>query len=184
MRLHDLKPAPGAHKRNRRLGRGISAGQGKTAGRGTKGQKSRTGGGKGPYFEGGQLPLVRRLPFKRGFTNLFKIDYQEVKVSDLQTAFPKGGTVTPVEMKAHKLIDDAEKPVVILGNGEASKKLKVSAHRFTKSARAKIEEAGGSVEELKLNITGARATIKLMRKADRAKFIRSNVHGQPTKSSK
>ena len=80
MKLHDLRPDPGATRKRRRVGRGIAAGQGKTAGRGTKGQGARAGGGKGPYFEGGQLPLVRRLPFKRGFTNIFRIEYQEVNV--------------------------------------------------------------------------------------------------------
>jgi len=170
MKLHDLKPDAGAHKRKRRLGRGISAGQGKTAGRGTKGQKARPGKHKSPYFEGGQLPLVRRLPFKRGFTNLFRIEYQEVNVSALQKVFPKGGTITPVELKQHRLISDAEKPVVILGDGDLKAKLTISAHRFTKSARSKIEGAGGAVNELKLTVTGARATIKLLRKAERAKL--------------
>jgi large subunit ribosomal protein L15 len=170
MKLHDLKPDVGAHKRKRRVGRGISAGQGKTAGRGTKGQKARPGKPKSPYFEGGQLPLVRRLPFKRGFTNLFRIEYQEVNVSALQTAFPKGGKIAAAELKAAHLISDVEKPIAILGDGDLKAKLTVSAHRFTKSARAKIEEAGGSVDELKLAVTGARATIKLLRKEDRAKL--------------
>jgi len=169
MKLHDLKPDVGAHKHRTRVGRGISAGKGKTAGRGTKGQKARTGGGKGPYFEGGQLPLVRRLPFKRGFTNLFRIEYQEVNVSALQKAFSRGGSVTPAALKLHHLISDVDKPVVILGDGELKAKLKISAHRFSKSARTKIEEAGGTVNELKLTVTGARATIKLQRKKDRPK---------------
>jgi len=167
MKLHDLKPDVGAHKHRHRVGRGISAGQGKTAGRGTKGQKSRTGGGKGKFFEGGQLPLVRRLPFKRGFTNLFRIEYQEVNVMALQKAFPKGGTVTAAELKKVHLIGDVDKPIVILGNGDLKAALKVSAHRFSKSARTKIEAAGGSVSEIKLATTGAYATIKLQRKADR-----------------
>ncbi len=83
MKLHDLRPADGSTKKRKRIGRGISAGQGKTSGRGTKGQHARSGGVKGPYFEGGQLPLVRRLPFKRGFTNIFRVEYQEVNVEDL-----------------------------------------------------------------------------------------------------
>src|ERR1700694_5074922 len=115
MKLHELKPDPGAHKRRRRVGRGISAGQGKTAGRGTKGQKARTGGGKGPYFEGGQLPLVRRLPFKRGFTNIFRVEYQEVSIKMLAANFKKGAEVTVQALKDHRLIDDADQPVVILG---------------------------------------------------------------------
>src|SRR6184192_3331641 len=99
MKLHDLKPDPGSRKRSRRVGRGISAGQGKTAGRGTKGQKARTGGAKGPYFEGGQLPLVRRLPFKRGFNNIFRIEYQEVSIKKLADAFKSGANVTPQTLK-------------------------------------------------------------------------------------
>ena len=169
MKLHDLKPDEGAHKKHRRVGRGISAGQGKTAGRGTKGQKSRTGGGKAPYFEGGQLPLVRRLPFKRGFNNIFRIEYQEVNVQALAEHFKAGAEITPQTMMDRRLIKDAEKPVVILGDGDLKVKLTVSAHRFTKSARAKIEGAGGAVNELKLTVTGARATVKLLPKAQRPK---------------
>ncbi len=173
MKLHDLHPDPGAHKRKRRVGRGISAGQGKTAGRGTKGQKARPGGGKAPYFEGGQLPLVRRLPFKRGFTNIFRVEYQEVSVEKLAKAFKKGAEVTPEALKERRLIGDSDKPVVILGNGELKVKLTVSAHRFTKSAREKIEAAGGTVNELELAVTGARATVKLLPKAQRAKAQQS-----------
>ena len=95
MKLHDLRPDKGSKKRRTRVGRGISAGKGKTAGRGTKGQGARRGGGKGPYFEGGQLPLVRRLPFKRGFTNIFRIEYQEVNIDALQERFSDGDTVSP-----------------------------------------------------------------------------------------
>src|SRR5438477_7314995 len=104
MKLHELKPDPGAHKKKHRVGRGISAGQGKTAGRGTKGQKARTGGAKGPYFEGGQLPLVRRLPFKRGFNNIFRIEYQEVSIKKLADAFKSGANVTPQALKDRRLI--------------------------------------------------------------------------------
>src|SRR5690606_22128070 len=95
---HDLRPDEGAKKNRKRVGRGISAGQGKTAGRGTKGQGARSGGGKGAYFEGGQLPLVRRLPFKRGFTNIFRVEYQEVNVEGLARLFSAGETVTPEAM--------------------------------------------------------------------------------------
>lgn len=167
MKLHDLKPDPGAHKRKRRVGRGISAGQGKTAGRGTKGQKARPGGAKGPYFEGGQLPFVRRLPFKRGFTNLFRIEHQEVNIEALSEAFEAGAEVTPATLVAVGLIKEIDEPVVILGDGELKAALNVSAHRFTKSARAKIEGAGGKVNELKLALTGARATIKKLPKNKR-----------------
>jgi large subunit ribosomal protein L15 len=171
MKLHDLKPAKGSHKRRTRVGRGISAGQGKTAGRGTKGQGARSGGTKAPYFEGGQLPLVRRLPFKRGFTNLFRIVHQEVSIAKIAEAFPKGGEVTPASLAAKLLIKDADKPVVVLGQGELKVAVKVSAHRMTMSAKAKIEAAGGSVEMLTLAIKGARATIKKLKKSERAKLL-------------
>ncbi len=160
MKLHDLKPAPGSKKKRTRVGRGIAAGKGKTAGRGTKGQGARSGGGKGPYFEGGQLPLVRRLPFKRGFTNPFRIEYQEVKVQILELHFEDGDRVTPVEMQARGLIREAGEPVVILGNGELTKKLTVRAHRFTKGAVSKIEEKGGSTEKIELRVTGIHATVR------------------------
>ncbi len=174
MKLSDLRPDKGAKKNRRRVGRGISAGQGKTAGRGTKGQGARSGGIKPPYFEGGQLPLVRRLPFKRGFTNPFRIVYQEVNVRDLQeksnlageTArrFDNGTVVTPEVMEQEGLIRDALKPVKILGDGELSTKLTVHAHGFTRSAQEKIENAGGSVEKLELLLTGAAATVKKPKK--------------------
>src|SRR5215217_2043812 len=169
MKLHELKPDPGSRKKARRVGRGISAGQGKTAGRGTKGQKSRTGGAKGPYFEGGQLPLVRRLPFKRGFNNIFRIEYQEVSIEKLANAFKTGTQVTLAVLAERGLIDDAEKPVVILGNGDISAKLVVSAHRFTKSAREKIEAAGGKANQLEIPLKGALATVKLLPKDKRPK---------------
>jgi large subunit ribosomal protein L15 len=169
MRLDDLKPNKGSKKRRQRVGRGISAGQGKTAGRGTKGQGARSGGTKGPYFEGGQLPLVRRLPFKRGFTNIFRTVYQEVTIQRIAAAF-SSGDVTPATLAAKGLIQDAEKPVVVLGQGELTAGLNISAHRFTKPAKAKIEAAGGTATELKLAITGARATVKLLKKSARAKL--------------
>jgi len=163
MKLHDLRPDQGATKARKRVGRGISAGQGKTAGRGTKGQGARSGGGKGAYFEGGQLPLVRRLPFKRGFTNIFRVEYQEVNVDDLGRVFSDGDTVTPQALAAAGLIKKAKEPVAVLGRGELGAKLTVSAHRFSKSAREKIEAAGGSVQTLELLLSGARATVKKLR---------------------
>ncbi|PJF22884.1 MAG: 50S ribosomal protein L15 [Phototrophicales bacterium] len=144
MKLQDLRPDPGAKKKKTRVGRGISAGKGKTAGRGTKGQGARSGGGKGAYFEGGQLPLVRRLPFKRGFTNIFRIEYQEVNVDMLEARFEAGETADPQSMAERGLIRDAEQPVAVLGRGDLSKKLTVHAHRFTKSASEKIAQAGGN----------------------------------------
>jgi large subunit ribosomal protein L15 len=170
MKLHELKPDPGSRKKGRRLGRGISAGQGKTAGRGTKGQKSRPGGGKGPYFEGGQLPLVRRLPFKRGFTNPFRIEYEEVSLKKLAETFTRAGDVTPEKLAEKGLIKDAEKPVVILGGeAELKTKLNVSAHRFTTSAKNAIEGAGGTTTIIPLAVTGARATVKKLKKEQQAK---------------
>lgn len=171
MKLHDLRPNPGAKKSKNRVGRGIAAGQGKTAGRGTKGQGARSGGGKGLYFEGGQLPLARRLPFKRGFTNLFRIEYQEVNLDTLAERFEAGAEVTPETLAAVGAIRDADKPVVVLGRGDLDKKLTVQAHRFSKSAQAKIEAAGGTTEKLELLVTGAFATIKKLRKEQLAALI-------------
>lgn len=170
MKLHDLQPDPGSKKKRTRVGRGISAGKGKTAGRGTKGQGARSGGKKPPYFEGGQLPLVRRLPFKRGFNNIFRINYQEVNVGRLEELFEAGATVTPTVLAERGLIRNADKPVAILGDGDLSKKLTVSAHRFTKSAAEKIGNAGGSTEKLELKVKGALATVKLLPKAQLAKL--------------
>lgn len=149
MKLHDLQPAPGSKKSRKRVGRGTAAGQGKTAGRGTKGQGARAGGGKGPYFEGGQLPLVRRLPFKRGFTNIWRVEYAEVNLDRLGQ-FDSGAEVSPETLFEAGLIKSFNKPVVILARGHLDKKLTVKAHRFSASARAKIEAAGGAVEVLPL----------------------------------
>ena len=145
MKLHDLRPAPGAKKKRMRKGRGIAAGKGKTAGRGTKGQNARSGGGKGPYFEGGQLPLVRRLPYKRGFRNRSRIHYIPV---NLESIADFEGEVTPETLAQCGLIKKATLPVVILGEGELDRALTVKAHRFSASAKAKIEAAGGTVTVL------------------------------------
>lgn len=166
MRLHDLRPDEGSKRKRKRVGRGISAGQGKTAGRGHKGQGARSGGGKGPYFEGGQLPMVRRLPFKRGFTNIFAISYQEVNVDMLEARFDDGALVDGAALVEVGLARDAGKPIKVLGRGDLTKKLEVHANKFTKSAAAKIEQAGGSVNRHALKVTGARATVKRMRKVD------------------
>ncbi len=145
MKLHELKPNEGAKKRRKRVGRGISAGQGKTAGRGTKGQNARRGGGTSLMHQGGNLPFFRRLPFKRGFTPPFRVVYNEVNVYQL-SGFRKGSKVTPETLAEARLLKDDRNPVVILGEGELEKALNVSAHRVSKGARAKIEAAGGSVE--------------------------------------
>ncbi len=164
MKLHDLRPNPGAKKKKTRIGRGIAAGGGKTSGRGTKGQGARSGPSKGHYFEGGQLPLARRLPFKRGFNNIFRIEYQEVNLDALAERFESGATITPESLAEVGLIRDAGKPVVILGRGDLDKQFTVRAHRFSSSAKEKIEAAGGQVETLKLMLTGALATVKKLRK--------------------
>lgn len=170
MKLHELRPDKGAMKKRKRVGRGISAGQGKTAGRGTKGQGARTGGGKGPYFEGGQLPLVRRLPFKRGFTNIFRVEYQEVNLEGLARVFQANEQATPEAMAERGLVRKATDPVVVLGRGELTIPLQVTAHRFSKSAQDAIEKAGGSVQTLELELTGARATVKKLRKEQLAQL--------------
>ncbi|NLJ73442.1 MAG: 50S ribosomal protein L15 [Firmicutes bacterium] len=144
MRIHELKPAEGSRAARKRVGRGIGSGLGKTSGRGHKGQGARSGGGKGPFFEGGQTPLVRRLP-KRGFTNVFQKVYAEVKLNDLNR-FAPDTVVTPQLLKESGLVKKATDSIKILGNGEINHALTVQAHSFTKSAAAKIEEAGGRVE--------------------------------------
>jgi len=149
MRLHELRPAKGSKKARRRVGRGIAAGQGKTAGRGTKGQNARSGGGVRTYFEGGQLPLVRRLPRKRGFTNIGKVHYKPVNLDRLDR-FAAGSEVTPQTLAEAGILKSPYEPVVILGRGDLDKALTVKAQRFSASARAKIEAAGGRVEELPL----------------------------------
>jgi len=144
MKLHELKPNPGSVKNRKRLGRGTATGQGKTAGRGMNGQKSRSGGGVRPGFEGGQMPLYRRLP-KRGFTNIFGTVYAEINV-EMLNKFEDGTEVTPEMLKAEGILKKQLDGVKILGNGDLAKKLTVKAHKFSKSAVEKIEAAGGKVE--------------------------------------
>jgi large subunit ribosomal protein L15 len=150
MKLHDLHPAEGSKKGRKRVGRGISAGQGKTAGRGTKGQNSRSGGGVPAYFEGGSLPLVRKLPFVRGykFFNPYKVEFLPVNVDDLSRRFESGAEVAPETLVEVGLLGDVKDLVVVLGRGELDRPLHVKVHRVSKSAREKIEAAGGSVELL------------------------------------
>ncbi|MGD9567286.1 MAG: 50S ribosomal protein L15 [Sedimentibacter sp.] len=144
MKLHELKPNPGSSKNRKRLGRGTATGQGKTAGRGMNGQKSRTGGGVRPGFEGGQMPLYRRLP-KRGFTNIFGTQFAEINVEVLNK-FEDGAEITPELLKSEGIIKKQLDGVKVLGNGELAKKLTVKAHKFSKSAVEKIEAAGGKAE--------------------------------------
>jgi len=150
MKLHDLRPDEGSKKRRKRIGRGHAAGQGGTAGRGRKGQRARSGGAKPPYFEGGQLPLVRRFPHKRGFTNIFKVRYAEVNVDRLNAKFEAGAEVSPLTLAQAGIIKSPEEPVKILGRGDIKVSLTVKAHCFSESAREKILAAGGTVEVLPL----------------------------------
>lgn len=147
MKLNDLKPQEGSKKNRKRVGRGISAGQGKTAGRGTKGQGARSGGGSRLYHQGGNLPFFRRLPFKRGqgFTPYVQVEFNEINLDQL-AAFPAQSEVTPVTLAMARLLRDDRNPVVLLGRGEITVPLKVRVQRVSKGARAKIEAAGGSVE--------------------------------------
>lgn len=142
--LNNLHPAKGSTHRKKRLGRGPGTGLGKTAGRGEKGQKSRSGYSSKVGFEGGQMPLHRRLP-KRGFTNIFKKQWIEVSLTALDRNFDADAEITPEVLHDRGVIKKAKHDIVVLGSGEVSKALKVSAHRFTKSAREKIEKAGGTV---------------------------------------
>ena len=142
MKLHELRPADGARHRRRRVGRGD-----KSAGRGTKGQGARSGGGKGPYFEGGQLPLVRRLPYRRGFTNIRRIEYRVVNVDRLN-CFPEGAVVDLDAMVEAGMIKSSLDRVKILGEGDLGRALTVRAHRFSASARDKIQSAGGVAESI------------------------------------
>ncbi len=145
MRIHDLHPAKGAHKHERRLGRGYGSGRGKTSGRGTKGQKARAGGNVPPWFEGGQTRLAKRLPKARGFVNPFRVEYEVINVSALE-AFEAGATVNRDALIGARLVKDNEKrPIKILGNGKLTKALTVEVHRVSAGARTKIEAAGGTV---------------------------------------
>ena len=144
MKLHELKPAPGSATAPKRLGRGVGSGLGKTSGKGHKGAKARSGGGKRPGFEGGQMPLVRRLP-KRGFFNPFRTEYVSINVSRLEV-FEDGATVSPVELIQMGIIKKIEDGVKIMGSGELTRKLTVQANKFTATAKEKIEAAGGKAE--------------------------------------
>jgi len=148
MKLHELRSPQGSHKNKKRVARGIGSGHGKTAGRGMKGQLSRSGGGKPPYFEGGQLPLSRRLPHKSGFTNLFRVRYSLVNLDHL-AKFRQGSSVDPEAMVEAGFIKSPDELIKVLGRGELKHALTISAHKFSASARQKIEAAGGTVVELK-----------------------------------
>ncbi len=160
MKLHDLRPAAGSHAKKTRVGRGIAAGKGKTAGRGTKGQKSRAGSSIPPWFEGGQTPLHIRIPKLRGFRNINRIEYEVVNVGRISAAaeagrLPEGEKGAPIAvtqelLRVAGLVRSLDKPLKILGGGEVSRALFVVADAFTKSARGKIEAAGGSFQVLEI----------------------------------
>jgi len=142
MMEHQLQKSSGYHRPKKRLGRGNASGSGNYSGRGMKGQKSRSGKGPRPGYEGGQLPLIKRLPMQRGFNNIFKIEYQLVKIGELNR-FDKNQSVSPEHLLAYGLIDNLHTPTKILGDGEITNPLVVSAHKFTSSAARKITNAGG-----------------------------------------
>ena len=144
MKLHELAPAAGSTTAAKRLGRGVGSGLGKTSGKGHKGAKARSGGGKRPGFEGGQMPLYRRVP-KKGFTNIFRMEYAEVNVGQLEV-FTEGTVVNAELLKAAGIIKKTLDGVKVLGNGELTKKLTVEAAKFTESAKEKIEAVGGKAE--------------------------------------
>ncbi|MEW6717326.1 MAG: 50S ribosomal protein L15 [Chloroflexota bacterium] len=149
MKLHDLKPNPGKKKERKRVGRGIAAGQGKTAGRGTKGLGARSGGGTPLWHQGGNVPFFRKLPFMRGKGNTRrnKVVFHEVNVGQLGV-FKARSVVTPDRLLEKRLINDLSSPVVVLGRGDIDKPLEIHAHRVSKGAQDKIEAAGGSVQIL------------------------------------
>jgi large subunit ribosomal protein L15 len=146
MKLHDLKPAPGSKTKAKRVGRGIGSGIGKTSGKGHKGAKARSGGGKAPGFEGGQMPLMRRIP-KSGFKNIFRKEYAEINIQSLER-FEDGTVVNLALLREAGMVSNAKNGLKVLGGGEFSRKLTVQASRFTGSAREKIEQAGGKAEEV------------------------------------
>lgn len=147
MMQNQLKPPPGSRHSRKRVGRGEASGHGKTSGRGQKGQKSRSGGQIPPRFEGGQLPLVKRLPYKRGFVNIFKVEYALVKVGELER-LEADAQVTPLILLQEGLVKSPHQPIKILGDGDLSKALTVQAHKFSARSREKIEAAGGKVIEI------------------------------------
>ena len=148
--LHNLVPAPGSHRDRKRLGRGPGSGTGKTSGKGHKGIKARAGhhgpGGGKPHFEGGQMPLTRRLP-KRGFTNIFRVEHQVVRLSDLEARIPEGTEVTQESLVAAGLISARKGPAKVLANGDLKRAVTVRGLKMSAGAREKIEAAGGRVEE-------------------------------------
>ena len=147
MRQNELSPAPGAKKNRKRVGRGNGSGHGTYSGRGCKGQKARAGAKMKPGFEGGQLPLIKRLPQKRGFINIFRIEYSIININKL-SLFKSGSEVTPEKLFAAGLVKSLRRPIKILAEGDITFPLSVKAHKFSAAAKTKIEAAGGTVEEV------------------------------------
>ncbi|MFO8101663.1 MAG: 50S ribosomal protein L15 [Dehalococcoidia bacterium] len=145
MKQNELRPPKGARHSRKKVGRGVGSGHGTYSCRGLKGQNSRSGGGVHPLFEGGQNPLVKRLPYKRGFNNIFRVEYNVVNVERLN-AFPEGTEITPEQLISAGLIKNLNKPLKILGEGELTHTVNVKAHKFSRSAKSKIEAAGGMAE--------------------------------------
>jgi len=154
MQAHELKPPKGSRQKRKRVGRGDASGHGTYSGRGLKGQKCRAGGKLRLGFEGGQTPLIKRLPHRRGFTNIFRVEYAAVNVKQLER-FAAGTEVTPEFLRAMGIVK-AKRPVKILGDGQLTKALVVRAHKFSPAARQKIEAAGGSVDEVAYASAGRR----------------------------
>lgn len=147
MRLNDLLPSRGSRRTRRRVGRGYGSNYGHTSGRGNKGQKSRSGGSIRRGFEGGQLPLVKRMPSKRGFTNIFRTEYLPINLSQLNV-FEAGAEVTPDLLRSRRIVRSLSKPIKVLGDGSIDRPLTVKANKFSRSAVARIEAAGGVAETL------------------------------------
>jgi large subunit ribosomal protein L15 len=146
MLQNDLRPPSGAKHKRKRVGRGNASGHGTYSGRGLKGQKARSGARIRPGFEGGQLSLIRRMSRKRGFTNIFRVEYEEVNLRSLTSRFPAGSEVTPEALMGAGVIKNLKKPVKVLGQGDLEGALTVRAHKFSATARQKIEAAGGKAE--------------------------------------
>ena len=147
MLAHELRPPKGAKRARKRVGRGNASGRGTYSGRGLKGQKSRSGGGVKVGFEGGQTRLIKRLPRRRGFTNIFRVEYSAVNLRDLER-FEAGTEVTPELLKQSRVVSTLRRPIKVLAMGELTKALTVRAHKFSATAKAKIEGAGGSAQEI------------------------------------
>jgi large subunit ribosomal protein L15 len=190
MSLSNLRPPKGAKHARKRVGRGPGSGHGKTASRGSKGAKSRSGFRFKRGFEGGQMPLHRRVP-KRGFTNIFRVEYAVVNLDTLAEVFEAGSAVTPELLRERGLVRQARAPIKVLGRGEISKALTVRAHRFSGSAAEKIAKAGGSVERLepvdetpKVEKPEAQKAVKSEVKADSQEVVKSEKSEKPKKSTK